>query len=57
MPPANGHNPLNILNNELFPQPFGPVTTVLTPLGTSKDTYFTKTSPLGDATGTLVKRM
>jgi hypothetical protein len=53
IPPVKGHSPLNILKSELFPHPFGPVTTVFTPLLTSKDTYFINTSPFGEAIGTL----
>lgn len=53
MPLFNGHNPLKILKRELFPQPLGPVTTVLTPLLTSKLIDLTKESPFGVIKGTF----
>lgn len=51
-PPDRGQSPLKILKRELFPQPLGPVTTVLRPFLTSNEIDLTKTSPLGDTIGT-----
>ena len=56
-PPERGQSPLKILKRELFPQPLGPVTTVLTPFLTSNEIDLTKTSPLGDTIGTSLNLM
>mgnify|MGYP001810801044 CR=1 FL=1 len=57
MPPKTGHNPPNILNNDDFPQPFGPLIITFIPGVILNDISLTSTSPFGETIGTLSNSM